>query len=45
MPSYLLNRNGNYHFRIRIPPDLSAAFFAAERVKSLKTRGKYIRSR
>jgi len=38
MSSYLLNRNGNYHLRIRIPSDLTAAIPATELVKSLKTR-------
>ncbi len=33
MSSYLLNRNGHYHFRIRIPSDLSSAIPAAELVR------------
>ena len=38
MSSYLLNRNGHYHVRIRIPSDLTAVIPATELVKSLKTR-------
>jgi len=38
MSSCLLNRNGYYHFRIRIPSDLSSIFPATELVKSLKTK-------
>jgi hypothetical protein len=38
MSSYLLNRKGNYHVRIRIPADLCSVFLAAELVKSLKTK-------
>lgn len=38
MSSYLLNRNGHYHLRIRIPSDLTAVIPATELVKSLKTR-------
>jgi len=38
MSSYLLNRNGYYHIRIRIPSDLSAVIPAVELVKSLKTQ-------
>ncbi|TGU70706.1 site-specific integrase [Geomonas terrae] len=37
MSSYLLNRNGHYHVRIRIPSDLTAVIPATELVKSLKT--------
>ena len=40
MSSYLLNRNGNYHVRIRVPSDLSSIIPATELVKSLKTRDK-----
>jgi integrase len=40
MSSYLLNRNGCYHVRIRVPSDLSTIIPAAELVKSLKTRDK-----
>ncbi|BCS53415.1 DUF6538 domain-containing protein [Geobacter sp. SVR] len=38
MSSYLLNRNGHYHVRIRIPSDLTATLPGMELVKSLKTR-------
>ncbi|WP_239031637.1 site-specific integrase [Geomonas diazotrophica] len=38
--SYLLNRNGNWHFRIRIPSDLQHLTASPEIVKSLKTRDK-----
>jgi integrase len=38
MSSYLLNRNGNYHLRVRVPLDLSGIIPSAELVKSLKTR-------
>ena len=40
MSSYLLDRNGHYHFRIRIPADLTSVIPAAELVKSLKTKDK-----
>jgi hypothetical protein len=40
MSSYLLNRNGHYHVRIRIPSDLANILPAAELVKSLKTKDK-----
>jgi hypothetical protein len=40
MSSYLLNRNGNYHFRIRVPSDLSGFISSVELVKSLKTKDK-----
>jgi|SRR6266700_2406293 len=40
MSSYLLNRKGSYHFRIRIPSDLANILPAAELVKSLKTKDK-----
>jgi hypothetical protein len=36
--SYLLNRQGHYHFRIRIPSDLTAAIPSKEIDKSLKTK-------
>jgi hypothetical protein len=38
MSSYLLNGNGRYHFRIRIPSDLTSLVLADELVKSLKTK-------
>jgi hypothetical protein len=38
LSSYLLNRNGHYHIRIRIPSDLTSVIPAVELVKSLKTR-------
>jgi len=38
--SYLLNRGGYYHFRIRIPSDLLSAIPQKEIVKSLKTKEK-----
>lgn len=38
MSSYLLNRKGYYHFRIRIPADLISLIPATELVKSLKTK-------
>ena len=40
MSSYLKNRNGNYHLRVRIPSDLSSAFPITELIKTLKTRDK-----
>jgi len=40
MSSYLLNRNGHYYFRIRIPSDLSRVIPSAVLVKSLKTTQK-----
>jgi hypothetical protein len=40
MSSYLLNRNGNYHFRIRVPSDLASFIPSVELVKSLKTKDK-----
>jgi len=40
MSSYLLNRNGNYHVRIRVLSDLATIIPAVELVKSLKTRDK-----
>lgn len=40
MNSYLQNRNGNYHFRIRVPSDLSGVISSVELVKSLKTKNK-----
>jgi hypothetical protein len=42
MSSYLLNRNGYYHVRIRVPFDLTSIIPAAELVKSLKTKDKSI---
>ena len=38
MYSYLLNRCGNYHFRIRVPADLTQIIHAEELWKSPKTR-------
>ena len=38
MHSYLLKRRGHYHFRIRIPSDLSHVIPSAELVKTLKTK-------
>ena len=35
--TYLQNRNGHYHFRLRIPCDLSGLLPQSEIVKSLKT--------
>lgn len=40
MSSYLLNRRGNYHVRVRVPADLLGVIPATELVKSLKTRDK-----
>lgn len=34
---YLLNRRGHYHFRLRVPADLSHVIISHELVKSLKT--------
>ncbi|QXE92809.1 site-specific integrase [Geomonas subterranea] len=40
MFSYLLNRRGYYHVRIRVPADLLGVISSTELVKSLKTRDK-----
>lgn len=37
LKSYLQNRNGHYHLRLRIPADLASLIFQSEIVKSLKT--------
>lgn len=40
MSSYLQNRRGNYHVRVRVPSDLSQVLPYREIVKSLKTKDK-----
>lgn len=42
MYSYLLNRRGHFHVRIRVPADLSSIIPHAELVKSLRTKDKQI---
>ena len=42
MHSYLLNRRGHFHVRIRVPSDVSSIIPHSELVKSLKTKDKRI---
>jgi len=42
MHSYLLNRRGHFHVRIRVPADISFIIPHAELVKSLKTKDEQI---
>ena len=37
MSTYLLNRNGHYHFRLRTPSELLGIFPQIEIIKTLKT--------